>query len=73
MPGFKLKERRLPSRRYPLRSLSPSIHNVNFAQAILYRGAGLDIVWCSFAVVNGIGVLLFAVALFRFRRTLAVS
>ncbi len=29
----------------------PSTHYVNFAQAILYRGAGFDIVWRSFAIV----------------------
>jgi hypothetical protein len=42
--------------------LFPSTHYVNFAQAILNRGAGFHIVWGSFAV-----------ALSRFRRTVAVS
>jgi hypothetical protein len=37
MPDFKLKERRLPSRRYPLRSIR-STQYVNFAQAILSPG-----------------------------------
>jgi len=51
----------------------PSTHYVSFAQAILYRGAGLDIVWRSFAAVAGIGAVFFAIALLRFRRALALS
>jgi len=51
----------------------PSTHYVDFAQAILYRGAGFEIVWRSFAIVAGIGALFFTVALFRFRRTVAAS
>jgi len=35
----------------------PSTHYVNFAQAILYRGAGFDIVWRSFAIVAAIGAV----------------
>ena len=38
-----------------------------FAQAILYRGAGLETVWPRFAATFGIGALFFAVALARFR------
>ncbi|MBX6743145.1 MAG: ABC transporter permease [Acetobacteraceae bacterium] len=45
----------------------PSTHFVAFAQAILYRGAGLDIVWPQFAATGGIGLLVLAVALLRFR------
>ena len=51
----------------------PSTHYVDFAQAILYRGAGFEIVWRSFAIVAAIGALFFAVALLRFRRTIAIS
>ena len=51
----------------------PSTHYVSFAQAILYRGAGIDIVWPSFAAVAGIGTVFFAVAIIRFRRALALS
>lgn len=51
----------------------PSTHYVSFAQAILYRGAGFDIVWRDFAAVAGIGLIFFTVALLRFRRTVAVS
>ena len=36
---------------------SPSTHFVSFAQAILYRGAGFDVVWPQFLAVAGIGAL----------------
>jgi len=45
----------------------PSTHFVSFAQAILYRGAGLDVVWPAFLATAGIGALFFIAALFRFR------
>ena len=52
---------------------SPSTHFVSFAQAILYRGAGLDVVWPEFlAVALGGGVFL-ALALLRFRQGMAAA
>jgi ABC-2 type transport system permease protein len=53
--------------------LSPSTHFVSFAQAILYRGAGLDVVWPEFAVVAAIGGVFFSLALLRFRRVAAAA
>jgi len=50
---------------------SPSTHFVSFAQAILYRGAGIGVVWPEFAVVGGIGVLFFVLAVMRVRSTAA--
>lgn len=46
---------------------SPSTHFVSFAQAILYRGAGFDLVWPQFLAVAIAGGLFFVAALFRFR------
>jgi ABC-2 type transport system permease protein len=46
---------------------SPSTHFVSFAQSILYRGAGLDVVWPQFVAVGGIGALFLALSLWRFR------
>jgi len=48
--------------------VSPSTHFVSFAQAILYRGAGLGVVWKEFAVVALVGGLFFGLALRRFRK-----
>ncbi|HEY1361562.1 MAG TPA: ABC transporter permease [Xanthobacteraceae bacterium] len=46
---------------------SPSTHFVSFAQAILYRGAGFDVVWRQFLAVGAIGGLFLLAALVRFR------
>jgi ABC-2 type transport system permease protein len=46
---------------------SPSTHFVSFAQSILYRGAGIDVVWRQFAFVAIVGGLFFYLAVQRFR------
>ena len=53
--------------------LSPSTHFVSFAQAILYRGAGFDVVWPHFVEVAAVGGLFFGMALLRFRSVAANS
>jgi ABC-2 type transport system permease protein len=50
---------------------SPSTHFVSFAQSILYRGAGLDVVWPQFLATALIGGLFFGLALLRFRSVAA--
>ena len=52
---------------------SPSTHFVSFAQAILYRGAGLGVVWLQFLAVASIGGLFFGLALLRFRKVAAAA
>ncbi|WP_027578360.1 ABC transporter permease [Bradyrhizobium sp. Ai1a-2] len=54
-----------------LMQASPSTHFVSFAQAILYRGAGLDVVWPQFLAVAGIASLFLMLSLLRFRSTLS--
>ena len=49
---------------------APDTHFVMLAQAILFRAAGLDIVWPQFLALFGIGTALFAFALWRFRKIL---
>jgi ABC-2 type transport system permease protein len=51
--------------------ISPAIHFVSFAQAVLYRGAGLDIVWPQLAKLAAIGAVFFTVSLLRFRQAIA--
>ncbi len=51
---------------------APTTHFVSMAQAILYRGAGLDVVWPQMLALVAIGVVFFSVALALFRRHLAV-
>lgn len=53
--------------------LAPTTHFVSFAQAILYRGAGFDVVWPQFLALAAIGAALFAGALARFRRTITIQ
>lgn len=48
--------------------VSPATHFVSFAQAILYRGAGLSVVWPQFLQVGAIGGVFLVLALLRFRR-----
>ncbi len=49
---------------------APTTHFVSLAQAILYRGADLSIVWPQLLAIVGIGAAFFAGALWRFRRTI---
>jgi ABC-2 type transport system permease protein len=50
---------------------APTTHFVRFAQAILYRGAGLDVVWRDFVAITALGVVFFSIALARFRGAVA--
>ena len=50
---------------------APTTHFVTAAQAILYRGAGLDVVWPQLVAIGAIGSVLFATALSRFRKTIS--
>ena len=50
---------------------APTTHFVTAAQAILYRGAGLDVVWPQLLAIGVIGSVLFATALARFRKTIS--
>ncbi|MCE4536963.1 ABC transporter permease [Pelomonas sp. P7] len=51
---------------------APTTHFVAASQAILYRGAGLDVVWPQLLAVAAIGSALFAAALSRFRKTISL-
>ena len=51
--------------------VAPSTHFVKFAQSILYRGAGIDVVWPDLAIMGALGGVFLAAALSRFRAMLA--
>jgi ABC-2 type transport system permease protein len=51
--------------------LAPTTHFVSAAQAILYRGAGLNVVWPQLLAIITIGGVLFTAALSRFRKTIS--
>ena len=49
---------------------APTTHFVELGQAILYRGAGIDVVWKPFLALALIGTALFMFSL-GFRKTLS--
>jgi ABC-2 type transport system permease protein len=56
-----------------LMQAAPSTHFTSFSQAVLYRGAGVDVVWPQLIAMAVIGLVLFIVAVWRFRDTMAVG
>jgi len=50
---------------------TPTPHFVTFAQTVLSRGAGIDIVWPQLGIMSAITVLYFSVSLARFRTALS--
>ena len=50
---------------------APTTHFTALAQAILYRGAGVDVVWPQLIAIMGTGTVFFVGALLRFRASLA--
>ena len=51
--------------------IAPTTHFVKLGSAILFRGAGFDVVWPQFVALAVIGAALFAFSLARFRKTIA--
>ena len=51
---------------------APTTHFVSLGQAILYRGAGIQVVWPQFLALSFIGAVFFTVSLRRFRKTLSL-
>jgi len=51
--------------------VAPTTHFVQLGQAVLFRGAGIEVVWVQFLWIAAIGSVLFALSLARFRRTLS--
>ncbi len=51
--------------------VAPTTHFVAAAQAILYRGAGFDVVWPHFLALAIIGLVFFVGALLHFRKSIS--
>ncbi|WP_296259603.1 MULTISPECIES: ABC-2 transporter permease [unclassified Pseudomonas] len=51
--------------------VAPTTHFVELSQAILYRGAGVMVVWPTFLTLLVIGSALFVISLSRFRKTIS--
>jgi ABC-2 type transport system permease protein len=55
---------------YVMRTISPTPHFVSFAQAVLFRGADITLVWRPLIAMLIIGSVYFFFALSRFRRVI---
>ncbi len=69
LSGGQTPRENMPEAIQALMSLAPTTHFVSLAQSILFRGAGFGVVWPQFLALIGIGGVLFALALSRFRST----
>jgi ABC-2 type transport system permease protein len=63
----------MPEPLHMLMQASPATHFTSFAQAVLYRDAGLALVWQDLLAVAAIGGVFLGLALMRFRRTMAAA
>jgi len=52
---------------------APTTHFVSLAQAILFRGAGIAVVWPQLLAIASIGAVFFLIALVRFRKSIALT
>lgn len=57
----------------PITALLPSRHFISFSQAIIFKGAGLEVVWQEFLAVGLLGLALLAVSIALFRRSVAAD
>ena len=55
---------------YVVQTVSPTPHFVSFAQAVLFRGADVTLVWRELSAMAVIGAVYYAVAQRRFRRVI---
>jgi ABC-2 type transport system permease protein len=55
---------------YLVKTISPTPHFVAFAQAVLFRGADITLLWRPLVAMFAIGVVYFTVASVRFRKVI---
>ena len=63
----------MPETLQQIMKVSPAVYFVQYAQAILYRGAGIAVVWPQLAMMAALGTVFFVWAVKRFRIMLARS
>ncbi|RAI03824.1 hypothetical protein DLJ53_04960 [Acuticoccus sediminis] len=71
LSGGQTPRENMPEAIQAIMSLAPTTHFVTLSQAILFRGAGIEVVWPQFLALLAIGTALFAAALARFRVAIA--
>jgi ABC-2 type transport system permease protein len=70
LSGANTPRESIPAVLRELMLLAPTTHFVELSQAILFRGAGLDVVWIPCLALLGIGAALFGISLARFGRAM---
>jgi ABC-2 type transport system permease protein len=63
----------LPTQMKLLTSISPLTYYTEFANAVVFRGAGLPLIWQQFAAMAAIGAVCFGCAMLRLRSQLAIG
>ncbi len=63
----------MPQAVQAIMQFAPTTHFVSLAQAVLYRGAGLDVVWPSLLAIAAIAAAFFTASLLMFRRSIAAQ
>jgi ABC-2 type transport system permease protein len=71
LSGGQTPRESMPELVQDLMLVAPTTHFVQLGQALLFRGAGLEVVWPQFAALALIGAVLFTLSLRRFRSTIA--
>ena len=57
----------------PITQLLPSRHFMAYSQAIVFRGAGIEIVWPELLAMVGLGSVFFGASLLMFRRSISTA
>nr|WP_245540459.1 ABC transporter permease [Solimonas variicoloris] len=71
LSGGQTPRESMPRFAQDLMLLAPTTHFVELGQAILYRGAGIAVVWKPFLALALIGAVLFTLSLRRFRGSIS--
>ena len=51
--------------------VAPTTHFVELGQSVLFRGAGIEVVWVQLLALAVIGATLFSLSLLRLRKTIS--
>lgn len=57
----------------PITWFLPSRHYISFATGVIYRGAGLDVLWPELLTIAGLGSAFFVASILQFRSSISVS
>ena len=71
LSGASTPRESMPEMVQTVMQIAPTTHFVELGQAILYRGAGIEVVWKQFVILGVIGALFFLASLTRFRNTIS--